>query len=276
MKTKMMVSKELFWTVIPLTGLLGVLLTSRLQFHIPIANASTPQAIEQHQREVSNRCLKNSGLQNAQSVGNLITFGDEVGYDALMVQGHYPQPHMNNQVGRSLCLFNRRTRKVYISEAGQTNHYTSNQFGFQFDYPLNFVAKPQNNSKKGHEGSINLWTQQDYDGIQANTIPTELPPHISIEVRQNSRQLTLREWVMQDNQFISPQRFAMLTVGGQRAIAFQSTGLYEYENIVLSLPDRSYIIVLRLETMGMPKSDTVYRTAFERIISSFEPSAQVQ
>lgn len=83
------------------------------------ARASSPDAWEQHYQEVKARCLKVSGLRNPQPVGDIITFPDKVGYDALLVRGRYPQPHMNNQVGQSLCLFNRRTREAYTSEANQ-------------------------------------------------------------------------------------------------------------------------------------------------------------
>jgi hypothetical protein len=83
------------------------------------ATASSPDAWEQHYQEVTARCLEVSGLRNPQPVGDVITFPDDVGYDALLVRGHYPQPHMKNQVGQSLCLFNKRTREAYTTEANQ-------------------------------------------------------------------------------------------------------------------------------------------------------------
>lgn len=76
-----------------------------------IANASSPDAIKQHQQEVLNRCLQVSGLRNPQTVSSIITFGDEVGYDALMVRGNYPQPHMNNEMGNpSACSTGARNK----------------------------------------------------------------------------------------------------------------------------------------------------------------------
>lgn len=79
--------------------------------------ASSPEAWAKHLQEVTSSCIRVSGLRNARSAGKIIIFGDDVGYDVLMIKGNYPQPHMKNRVGQMLCLFNRRTRKANISEA---------------------------------------------------------------------------------------------------------------------------------------------------------------
>jgi hypothetical protein len=241
------------------------------------AKASSPDAIEQHQREVLNQCLQISGLRNPQPVGSIIIFGDDVGYDALMVRGNYPQPHINNRMGQSLCLFNRRTRQAYSSDASQLNRYTSNRTRFQFDYPAGFIVEAKPSSIAGNDRSlewIDLWTQRDYDGIKSRVTPTELPPNVSVAVQQNSQRLALRDWVMRNNQFASPQGFRSLTIAGQDAIVFQSTGLYDYENVVLATPNRSEVIVIRLDKVGQLESDAVYRPAFQQIISSLQFSTQ--
>ncbi|MGV0028803.1 hypothetical protein [Phormidesmis priestleyi] len=80
------------------------------------AIASSPAAWAQHKKEVIATCLKTSGFRNAKPVGEIVTFNDEIGYDALQVQGNYPEPHMNNQAGKVLCLFDRRTRKAQTQE----------------------------------------------------------------------------------------------------------------------------------------------------------------
>ncbi|MBD2104823.1 hypothetical protein [Leptolyngbya sp. FACHB-261] len=82
-----------------------------------VAEASSPEAWTQHEREVRSRCLALSGLRNAQAVGEIVGFDDRVGYDALLVRGNYAQAQMNNQTGQVLCLFDRRTRRAYISDA---------------------------------------------------------------------------------------------------------------------------------------------------------------
>jgi hypothetical protein len=242
------------------------------------ARASSPDAIKQHQQEVMNRCLQVSGLRNPQP-GSIVTFGDDVGYDALMVRGNYPQPHMNNQMGQSLCLFNRRTRQAYSSDAGQPNRYTSRRSGFQFDYPAGFVVESKSSSGKGDDRSlewVDLWTQRDYDGIKSNVTPTELPPNVSIAVQKNPQRLGLLDWVWRrrSSQFVSPARFTSLTVAGQTAIAFQSTGLYDYENVVLAMPTSSDVMVIRLAKDGLPERNATYRPVFQQVISSLQFSAR--
>jgi hypothetical protein len=174
-------------------------------------------------------------------------------------------------------LFNRQTRQAYTSDASQPSRYTSNRFGFQFDYPVDFVVESRSASENGSDRpieSIDIWTQRDYDAIQSEVPPTELPPNISVAVQQNPQRLPLRDWVMQNNWFVSPDRFTSLTIAGQRAIAFHSTGLYESENVLLSIPNSSDVIVFSLDTTGIPESDAVYRPAFEQILASLQFSSQ--
>ena len=78
--------------------------------------APSPQVWEQQNKEAIAKCRQASGLKEANPVGKIILFGDDVGYDGLMIKGRYPQPHMKNKVTQVLCLFNRKTRKVYIGE----------------------------------------------------------------------------------------------------------------------------------------------------------------
>jgi hypothetical protein len=257
--------------------MIGISIAIKILFPDTTARASSADAIEQHQQEVRQQCLQVSGLRNPQPIGNIVTFGDEVGYDALMVRGSYPQPHMNNQMGQALCLFNRRTRQAYSGDASQSNRYISDRSGFQFDYPGGFVVESKPSSGEGDDRSfewVELWTQRDYDGIQSNVTPTELPPNVSVAVQQNPQRLPLRDWVMQNNQFASPDRFTSLTVAGQSAIAFQSTGLYEYENVVLEIPTNLTIMLIRLDKDGLPERDALYRPAFQQILSSLQFSTR--
>ncbi len=78
--------------------------------------ASSPQAWEQQNKEAIAKCLQASGLKDANPVGKIILFGDDVGYDGLMIKGRYLQAHMKNKATQVLCLFNRKTRKAYIGE----------------------------------------------------------------------------------------------------------------------------------------------------------------
>ncbi|MNF06269.1 hypothetical protein D3C80_2061870 [compost metagenome] len=44
-------------------------------------------------------------------------FDDRLGLTALLLEGRYPQPHMKNQRGRELCLYERKSHKAHIAEA---------------------------------------------------------------------------------------------------------------------------------------------------------------
>lgn len=83
----------------------------------PAALASSPAAREAHTSDVVASCIKASGLKNARLVGALIDYDDRAGFTAALIAGTYPQPHMRNQPGRSLCLFDRRTRRSFASPA---------------------------------------------------------------------------------------------------------------------------------------------------------------
>jgi hypothetical protein len=81
------------------------------------ATASTPQAWSDYDKEVIAKCVAASHLRDAHPGGQRIDFDDHTGISALFIIGHYPQPHMNNQRGRELCLFDKRSQKVIIADA---------------------------------------------------------------------------------------------------------------------------------------------------------------
>lgn len=70
-----------------------------------------------HNKKVLATCLKQSGLKKAKAVGDIFRFSDTTGYDALFIEGIYPQPHMKNAKGKALCLFNRKTGLTETSES---------------------------------------------------------------------------------------------------------------------------------------------------------------
>jgi hypothetical protein len=86
-------------------------------FACDVTWATTPEAWAAHEREVVAACVAASRLRGAKPAGKLIEFDDRVGYSAVVIQGRYPQPHMKNQRGRVLCLFEKKTREVFVSPA---------------------------------------------------------------------------------------------------------------------------------------------------------------
>lgn len=79
--------------------------------------AATPDEWERHREEVVVACTKASGLRNPKPVGELVIYSDQVGYDALLMSGTHPEPHMKSKKTQVLCLFNRSTRWAYATDA---------------------------------------------------------------------------------------------------------------------------------------------------------------
>jgi hypothetical protein len=79
--------------------------------------ASSPEAWAAHRTEVVAKCSQASGLRNARLMGRLIEYDDSVGFTAALIVGTYPQPHMKGQPGKSLCLFDKRSRTAQAAPA---------------------------------------------------------------------------------------------------------------------------------------------------------------
>ncbi len=79
--------------------------------------ASSEQAWKKHDKDIKSACIKVSQLKDAKPASNVMLFDDRVGYSALLIQGQYPQAHMKNKTGQELCLWNKTTKKAYLSEA---------------------------------------------------------------------------------------------------------------------------------------------------------------
>ncbi|NRB54471.1 MAG: hypothetical protein HRU39_00615 [Salinicola sp.] len=81
------------------------------------AHASSDDAWQEHDRAVIEQCQQASQFPDAAPAGEPVLFDDEAGMTALLIQGHYPQDHMNGQAGQELCLFLRSSQEVYIADA---------------------------------------------------------------------------------------------------------------------------------------------------------------
>jgi hypothetical protein len=84
-----------------------------------LAYAASPAAWLAHDQEAAAACMKASGLKNARAIGRPMVYDDRIGLTALLVSGRYPQPHMKNRPGRMLCLFDRKKRQAFVTDADQ-------------------------------------------------------------------------------------------------------------------------------------------------------------
>ncbi|MQA55141.1 hypothetical protein [Pseudomonas piscis] len=80
------------------------------------AHASSDQAWAELEQAMQRACVQASGLKDAKPLGPGTQFDDRVGYSALLLQGQYPQKHMQGRNGIELCLYHRPSRKAVVSE----------------------------------------------------------------------------------------------------------------------------------------------------------------
>ena len=81
------------------------------------AQASSAEAWQQSHQVMTQACINASHLSKVRVLGEPIEYDDSTGYSALLLEGRYPQRHMNNKRGRELCLFQRSSGRASISEA---------------------------------------------------------------------------------------------------------------------------------------------------------------
>ncbi|WP_397449604.1 hypothetical protein [Pseudomonas sp. NA-150] len=80
------------------------------------AMASSEQAWSDLDKAVISSCIKASQLKDVKPAGTAAMFDDSVGYNALLLKGHYPQPFMKNKVGTELCLYQRKSKTAVVTE----------------------------------------------------------------------------------------------------------------------------------------------------------------
>jgi hypothetical protein len=56
---------------------------------VATGEASSSGEWEKHQKEVAATCAKASGLKEARVIGDIVSFGDDIGLDAVMIRGRY-------------------------------------------------------------------------------------------------------------------------------------------------------------------------------------------
>lgn len=77
--------------------------------------ASTHEAWQTLFDQIKTACTEASSLKAVKPVGQLILFDDSVTYKALLLEGQYSQQHMENQIGRELCLYQSKTKTAHVA-----------------------------------------------------------------------------------------------------------------------------------------------------------------
>ncbi|MEP0859378.1 GUN4 domain-containing protein [Trichocoleus sp. DQ-U1] len=141
--------------------------------------------------------------------------------------------------------------------------YLSDRFGFRFVSPRGYVITPTETTQSTKPSPplevLEVWQQKDF--LNRENLP-ETPPIVSITIYDNSKRLPLTSWKGE----LSQNDDRPLTVAGQKAIAYTSTGLYESDNVLFSSPDGRY--VFRLQGAYLQKNDSI-RQVYQDTVKSF-------
>lgn len=151
--------------------------------------------------------------------------------------------------------------------------YHSARFGFHFTYPADqFVAIEDTDSSPEVEavGAIQIWTTQHDRAIKAGEYEggAEYPANVSVTVQPNPSRLPLKDWVQQTDWLTGTRDITETPVAGQAAIAFQSSGLYEQENVALVSPDGTSVVLITLNKTNYSNNDVPYQAVYQQIVSS--------
>ena len=81
-----------------------------------IAQASSSKAWNEQRQQMLKACLTASQFKDAHARGKPAEFDDQVGMSALLIEGVYPQKHMQQRTGTELCLYDRQHQRAFVSE----------------------------------------------------------------------------------------------------------------------------------------------------------------
>jgi hypothetical protein len=195
-----------------------------------------------------------------------------VAVGAIACQSKVSSSPNNQAIAREVISLKKSTPKPVAQNQGT---YRSDRYHFRFSYSGkdfvidNKISTPRNNVD-APLAAIDIWTKQQAQKIRAGAYEggTEYPANVQVNVYNNPRKLSLQKWVQQSNQFTGSRDFKPAKIAGQPGIKFQSSGLYEHENVVFVSPKDARIIVISLSKNG-GNNDAIYRRAYQQVINSF-------
>ncbi|MBM0743120.1 GUN4 domain-containing protein [Phormidium sp. CLA17] len=185
-----------------------------------------------------------------------------LGFLACLIAGSVTPPFFGSKQSRADEAL---TASPTVSSAVPRSDvfYLSDRFGFRIVSPRDYTITPSE-TKPSTQPAIpievlELWQQADF--LNRDSLPQQ-PPIISITVYNNNQRLPLTHWKGE----LSRQDDRPLTVAGQNAIAYTSTGLYNSDNVLFGSPDGRYIVRL---TAGYLDAKAPIRQTFQELVSNF-------
>lgn len=150
-------------------------------------------------------------------------------------------------------------------------NYSSSE-GYTFSYPQSYVVieNPieKNQGPDFQTESLSLMTRTEYKNLMGSDVPREGPTSISIEVFENSRNLSAGAWVEtspRSNFNREMGNYKNTTLAGETAVAYAWSGLYEGESVAVSYDKKMYIF----SVTWMSQSDVI-RSDFRDLLASVD------
>lgn len=84
---------------------------------VPAAQASSPAAWTQHEKDTRQACAAASELKDPVVHAYVALFDDSVGMDARLVTGTWKPAHMKGAKAVMLCLYDRKARRAVVQDA---------------------------------------------------------------------------------------------------------------------------------------------------------------
>ncbi len=144
-----------------------------------------------------------------------------------------------------------------------SNLYQNQQMGVKFEYPEGYTVDASKEQQ-----TINVWLDKDYQAVKSGKYQNTQPPsHLNISVEANPQKLSAEEWVKGNESFLDPEQFSNKAIAGKQGLAFRSSGLFEFEHLVIPADDGNKMIVISIAE-GDKKSQKV----LNKVASSLEVS----
>ncbi|MBW4490219.1 MAG: hypothetical protein KME12_20755 [Trichocoleus desertorum ATA4-8-CV12] len=177
-----------------------------------------------------------------------------------------PQPAPPSTIGNSSPT---PTQPSAPSPNQEKNTFQSDRFGFSFQYPEGFTPdnRSENQPPEAQEallGRIEVWTREDYQAIASGPWKGDYPASVTISVFDNAQKRPLAAW---KEEGLSRGEDKTITVAGQEALSYASTGLYEADNAIFASPDGRYVIHIHGAYIN---PDDPMRQAYQKVVSSFK------
>lgn len=155
------------------------------------------------------------------------------------------------------------------SDESLSNDYESEKFGIRFSYPKNYFIASENGidgERIQHAIVLIEDTPENREFFANQNLATESPPTITISIFQNNLDnYTLKSFVEGtsfSNFKLSDGKTTETTIGGEEALKYRATGLYENENVVAVRPNYVYMFTV------------FFNAPTDRILSDFETILQ--